>query len=122
MALGHNVAPGNDAASLGVQATVNAYRSAQRARATGNDADLIERIKQAGLRLVDAGSVPRVLAHLVWPAVVAFSLGLKRWGHVLVNGLTKVEPNSNAWEKLVLPASKKVCGCCAVLFFVLISR
>lgn len=117
MALGHSVAPGNDPACLAVQATINAYRSAQRARASGNDADLRERIKQAGLRLYDAHEVPHALAHLVWPAVVAFSLGLKRWGHVLVNGLTKVEPSSNAWDKLVLPASKKVALTCYFLFF-----
>jgi len=34
-------------------------------------------------------------------------LGLKRWGHVLVEGLRPVVPNPVPWEKLVLPPAKK---------------
>ena len=58
------------------------------------------------LRLVESFAITGAMAHMAWPALVAFSLGLKRWGHVLVNGLAEVKPNSDAWDRLVLP---KVC-------------
>ena len=43
-----------------------------------------------------------------WPTVVAFSLTLKQWGFVLVDGLEAVPVSSDAWDQLVLPARTKV--------------
>jgi hypothetical protein len=106
IALGHHVSPGHEEVSLAVQATVKAYRTVRRAQAEGEASDkTAERIKAAGLRLLK--TVPAGLAFMVWPALVGFSLAVKRWGHVLVDGLVKVPPRTDAWDRLVLDKSKK---------------
>lgn len=106
MTMGHSVARGNDEVCMAYQLVVKAYREVQRARADGKKSDKLgEQLKRSGLRLMS--TVPAGLCYLIWPAVVGFSLNLKKWGHVLVDGLEQVKPNPVPWEKLVLPQAKK---------------
>jgi len=87
-------------------ATVKALKTVQRAQAEGESgAKMAERLKQAGLRLMT--TIPPGLYCYAWPAVVGFALGIKRWGHVLVSGLSTVPRDNEPWQKLVLPAAKK---------------
>eukprot|EP00808_Paulinella_micropora_P022351 g17669.t1 len=106
LALGHLVARGKDEDCLAYQLVVKAYRAVQRARSDGMGLDKMEeQLKKAGLRIME--TVRPGLGYMIWPAVVGFSLGLKAWGHVVVDGLEAVKPNPVPWTKLVLPKAKK---------------
>ena len=51
--------------------------------------------------------MPKSLALIVWPTVVAFSLTKKTWGHVIIDGLQRAAASGAAWRELVLPAPTK---------------
>lgn len=49
-------------------------------------------------------------AHLLvtcWPALVGFSFTAKSWGHVLLSGISRIEFQDKAFERLVLSAERK---------------
>jgi SpoVK/Ycf46/Vps4 family AAA+-type ATPase len=47
------------------------------------------------------------MALFCWPTAVAFSLTIKTWGFVLIDGLEFVEQSEDAWDQLVLPVKTK---------------
>eukprot|EP00457_Paulinella_chromatophora_P001234 gb/GEZN01001236.1/.p1 GENE.gb/GEZN01001236.1/~~gb/GEZN01001236.1/.p1 ORF type:complete len:989 (-),score=167.77 gb/GEZN01001236.1/:238-3177(-) len=104
--LGHLIARGKDEDCMAYQLVVKAYKAVQRARSDGMTLEKMDdQLKKQGLRLMQ--TVPSGLGYMVWPAVVGFSLGLKSWGHVVVEGLETVVKNPDPWTKLVLPTAKK---------------
>lgn len=51
--------------------------------------------------------VPEDYLEMTWPAVVGFSFTSKAWGDVLVDGLHDINFQEEAFDRLVLPASRK---------------
>ena len=51
--------------------------------------------------------VPVAARFSCWPVVAGFSFTAKLWGVVLVDSLREIQYNGDAFEKLVLPASRK---------------
>eukprot|EP00566_Odontella_aurita_P002131 CAMPEP_0113549958 /NCGR_PEP_ID=MMETSP0015_2-20120614/13722_1 /TAXON_ID=2838 /ORGANISM="Odontella" /LENGTH=1061 /DNA_ID=CAMNT_0000450725 /DNA_START=132 /DNA_END=3317 /DNA_ORIENTATION=- /assembly_acc=CAM_ASM_000160 len=52
-------------------------------------------------------SLPDDLPAMTWPALVGFSFTSKTWGDVLVDGLSEIDFNETAFDKLVLPPARK---------------
>lgn len=104
--LGHAPASAIDEAGLAIAAGIKAYRNTQRSKdETESEEKRAERLKAVGLRLWS--NVPPVMRLQCWPTVVAFSLMIKQWGHVVVDGLETVPYSSEAWKQLVLPPRTK---------------
>jgi hypothetical protein len=57
--------------------------------------------------LLLSGPLPESLCWLTWPAVAGFSLDAKSWGVALVSGLADICFNDRAFDRLVLPPSRK---------------
>jgi hypothetical protein len=51
--------------------------------------------------------VPERYLPIVWPYVVGFSLTMKAWGDVLVDGMTRIQWKKDMFDCLVLPESYK---------------
>ncbi|KAJ3280124.1 hypothetical protein HK104_000894 [Borealophlyctis nickersoniae] len=52
-------------------------------------------------------TVPSELRIFTWPALVGFSFSAKAWGHVLVSGLTSIDFQHDAFDRLVLAEDRK---------------
>ena len=50
--------------------------------------------------------VPAAARFSCWPVVAGFSFTTKLWGVVLIESLAEVSYNSEAFDKLVLPAGR----------------
>ena len=104
--LGHSPGTTYDNAGIAIQSTLKVYRAVERATREGESAaKRAERLKTASLVLME--HLPTQLACLCWPAVVAFSFTSKCWGHVVLDGLSKVDFSDEPWDNLVLPPSTK---------------
>lgn len=57
--------------------------------------------------LVLSSPLPPSLIMRTWPVLAGFSFQAKAWGVVLVSGLSEVTFNEAAFERLVMPASRK---------------
>ena len=104
--LGHAPAAAVDEIGIAIAATTKTLRSVQRSMRESDSK------KQKSDRLVASGlcvwtHLPKSLELICWPTIVAFSLSIKQWGHVLVDGLSPVVPSNDAWEQLVLPERTK---------------
>lgn len=53
------------------------------------------------------GPLPDTLVHFTWPVVCGFSLQARVWGLALVEGLSKVQFETAAFDALVLPPTRK---------------
>ncbi|TPX64372.1 hypothetical protein SpCBS45565_g05920 [Spizellomyces sp. 'palustris'] len=51
--------------------------------------------------------IPDQMLLFHWPALVAFSFTAKAWGHVLVDGIGRIQFNDSAFDQLVLAESRK---------------
>ena len=51
--------------------------------------------------------VPQEFWITCWPALVGFSFSAKAWGHVLVDGLSHIEFQDHAFDRLVLSQERK---------------
>jgi quinol monooxygenase YgiN len=104
--LGHAPAAAVDELGHAIAAVTKSLRNIDRALGENDSQEKRqERLQSAGIMVWSA--LPQPLELLCWPTVVAFSLTTKQWGHVLVDGLAELEPASNAWDQLVLPAETK---------------
>jgi hypothetical protein len=106
-ALGHSPSNSYDELGLSIAATMKALRNIQSAlsKDTSKSGQREERLASAGIRVYSMVT-PRSLL-ICWPAVVAYSLTMKQWGHVLIDGLRPVEPDQSAWDQVVLPFETK---------------
>eukprot|EP00567_Pseudictyota_dubia_P001989 CAMPEP_0197468342 /NCGR_PEP_ID=MMETSP1175-20131217/66030_1 /TAXON_ID=1003142 /ORGANISM="Triceratium dubium, Strain CCMP147" /LENGTH=1056 /DNA_ID=CAMNT_0043004439 /DNA_START=70 /DNA_END=3241 /DNA_ORIENTATION=+ len=52
-------------------------------------------------------SLPDHLLAMTWPALVGFSFTSKAWGDILVDGLSDIDFNDSAFDRLVLPPARK---------------
>jgi hypothetical protein len=52
-------------------------------------------------------SVPQDFVIFCWPALVGFSFTTKAWGHVLVDGLSPINFQDQAFDHLVLKQERK---------------
>jgi hypothetical protein len=108
---------GFDGPGTAINATLKAYRVLLRSQMDGESAAArAERARVAQLRIFDR--LPPELACIAWPAVVAFSITAKVWGHVIVHGLAPVAFALDAWDKVILPAKTKELLLATAQFFV----
>lgn len=115
--LGHSPGAGFDGPGTAINATLKAYRVLLRSQMDGESAAArAERARVAQLRIFDR--LPPELACIAWPAVVAFSITAKVWGHVIVHGLSPVAFAVDAWDKVILPAKTKELLLATAQFFV----
>jgi hypothetical protein len=115
--LGHSPGAGFDGPGTAINATLKAYRVLLRSQMDGESAVArAERARVAQLRIFDR--LPPELACIAWPAVVAFSITAKVWGHVIVHGLSPVAFALDAWDKVILPAKTKELLLATAQFFV----
>eukprot|EP00121_Abeoforma_whisleri_P013512 Awhi_evm1s12466 len=104
--LGHSPANSNDNLGAEISVTIKLLKNVQRSMKGSSDSKLkSEKLQASGLRISSKLSKTRTL--IAWPAVVAFSLTTKTWGHVLLDSLTSVTPSLDAWNQLVLPDRTK---------------
>ncbi|KAJ3392255.1 hypothetical protein HDU84_004520 [Entophlyctis sp. JEL0112] len=109
--LGHYPSRGSDEATLAMMQAVNRYKRALLAAPPPN----VRHVNEDGTTLVPPHAdgqllmhaPPPSLHHLVWPAVVGFSLATKSWGHILVDNLRQIAFNDAAFDQLVLAPERK---------------
>lgn len=65
-----------------------------------------ESTDESGVLLL-RGPMPEAVVWRTWPTVAGFSFAVKRWGIALVDGLSDVHFNRQAFEQLVLPPGRK---------------
>jgi SpoVK/Ycf46/Vps4 family AAA+-type ATPase len=97
--LGHHPCQGVDAATLAIIQLSSRYRQwmAKTERSGSADDD--------SMYLWD--EVPNELLITCWPALVGFSFSIKAWGHVLVDGLSEINFQNQAFDNLVLSHERK---------------
>eukprot|EP00122_Pirum_gemmata_P006164 Pgem_evm1s5628 len=104
--LGHAPANSNDNLGAEISLTIKQLKNVQRSMKGSSSMKLkSEKLVAAGLRVCTKLSTTSKL--ICWPAVIAFSLTTKIWGHVLLDSLTPVKPSIDAWNQLVLPTRTK---------------
>ncbi|KAF7716921.1 Uncharacterized protein PECH_000687 [Penicillium ucsense] len=97
--LGHYPCQGVEEATLAIIQVAGRYRQwlSKHARTDDSETD--------GLILWD--SVPSEFVIFCWPALVGFSFTIKAWGHVLVDGLSPIHFQDDAFDRLVLKQERK---------------
>mmetsp|Transcript_548 Transcript_548/g.1228 ORF Transcript_548/g.1228 Transcript_548/m.1228 type:complete len:631 (-) Transcript_548:146-2038(-) len=104
--LGHAPAAAADDVGSAIALETKKLRTVQRALSgDATDKQRQERLQCNGLRMWR--TLPKHVSLLCWPTAVAFSLTLKQWGFVLVDGLEECERSRDAWDQLVLPERTK---------------
>ena len=104
--LGHAPAAMVDDLGVAIAFETKRFRQVQRSvAATASERERDDRIAASGLKLWR--TLPDSLALFCWPTAVAFSLTVKTWGFVLVDGLELIERSEDAWDQLVLPVKTK---------------
>ncbi|KAH7174186.1 P-loop containing nucleoside triphosphate hydrolase protein [Fusarium flagelliforme] len=97
--LGHHPCQGVDAATLAIIQLSSRYRQLMSKSDRSGSAD------DDSMYLWD--EVPNELLVTCWPALVGFSFSIKAWGHVLVDGLSAINFQNQAFDKLVLSHERK---------------
>jgi hypothetical protein len=105
--LGHSPVATIDELGLAVAAVTKEIRNITRSisNSESDSKQKVERYESAGIKTWK--NLPSYLQLLCWPSVVGFSLTSKRWGHVLVDGLSTVDTDSIPWNQLILPSGTK---------------
>ena len=106
LSLSHAPAAAVDEIGEAVSATMKTYKQAMRSSGTSEtDTARLQRLRTMGLHVFP--ELPPQFYLIAWPAVVAFSLTTKTWGHALADALAPVRPSSGPWQSLILPAGVK---------------
>ncbi|KAJ3039967.1 hypothetical protein HDV00_011633 [Rhizophlyctis rosea] len=100
--LGHYASQGVDEAT---QAMINRAGQYRRWVNTRTSAGGTSKASSDALPLWS--TVPSELRMYTWPALVGFSFSAKAWGHVLVSGLTSINFQHDAFDRLVLAEDRK---------------
>ncbi|CEO60152.1 hypothetical protein PMG11_04791 [Penicillium brasilianum] len=97
--LGHYPCQGVDEATLSIIQLAGRYRQwlSKRSRFDTLETD----------QLILWETVPRDFVIFCWPTLVGFSFTTKAWGHVLVDGLSPIEFQDQAFDHLVLQQERK---------------
>ena len=95
--LGHHPCQGVDGATLAVIQLAGRYRHWLSKRSEAHQSDA----------LVVWNEVPDEFLITFWPALVGFSFTAKTWGHVLISGLSDIEFQDRAFDRLVLSQDRK---------------
>jgi AAA+ superfamily predicted ATPase len=97
--LGHYPCQGVDETTLSIIQLAGRYRKwlSKRSRFDTLETD----------QLILWDSVPPEFVIYCWPALVGFSFTAKAWGHVLVDGLSTIEFQDQAFDHLVLKQERK---------------
>ncbi|KAH6694140.1 P-loop containing nucleoside triphosphate hydrolase protein [Plectosphaerella plurivora] len=98
--LGHHPCQGVDEVTLAIIQLAGRYRqwmSKRRTQSEPSDSDA----------LVLWDQVPDEFVMTCWPALVGFSFTAKAWGHVLVDGLSSIDFQDQAFDRLVLSQERK---------------
>ena len=97
---GHHASQGMDEASHALIEMSGRYK-----RFKNEQKSLGESMPSDSIFLLN--SIPTELLAITWPALVGFSFSNKSWCHVLVNGLSPIKYNDNAFDELVLDSKRK---------------
>jgi hypothetical protein len=97
--LGHHPCQGVDGATLAIIQLSSRYRHWM------SNSDRYVSVDDDSLYLWD--DVPKELLITCWPALVGFSFSAKAWGHVLVDGLSEINFQNQAFDRLVLSHERK---------------
>jgi len=104
-------AQGVDAASLALEVQISYYKKAVRQGRLEKKDTAVQRDESTGMLLIDGfiffDTLPADHQWNSWPTVAAFSFASKIWGHAVVDGLTPVIWEENAWDSLVLAPERK---------------
>ena len=109
---GHSLTIGYDPFVTGIKYKVKEYKLESRVQASeqsqglgrGNDSNRSSG-GDSGMILFDC--VPDSLLEFTWPLVLGFSLAAGCWGDCLVDGLEDIQFQSEVFDRLVLPSSRK---------------
>ncbi|USP77427.1 P-loop containing nucleoside triphosphate hydrolase protein [Curvularia clavata] len=96
--LGHHACQGMDEPTLAMVKIAERYRQWLATSSTRSSAT-------EALILWD--TVPTEFVPYCWPALVGFSFTAKCWGHVLVSGLSPIQFQDTAFERLVIAEERK---------------
>ncbi|KAJ5905492.1 uncharacterized protein N7473_002408 [Penicillium subrubescens] len=97
--LGHYPCQGVDEVTLSIIQLAGRYRQWLSKRSRFNTLETEQ--------LVLWDSVPQEFVLFFWPALVGFSFTAKAWGHVLVDGLSPINFQDQAFDHLVLKQERK---------------
>ena len=113
VALGHRPANAADDFGASIMAALKVLKTTAQRKDNETATQRRDRLRSSLLRVYT--ELPPQLAVVMWPTVVAFSLTLKAWGHLLVDGLQPAPWSGSAWRELVLPLPvKEMLRCTAV--------
>mmetsp|Transcript_30278 Transcript_30278/g.73700 ORF Transcript_30278/g.73700 Transcript_30278/m.73700 type:complete len:1058 (-) Transcript_30278:143-3316(-) len=109
---GHSLSIGYDPFVTGIKYKVKEYKLESRTQASeqsqglGRGKDSVRSNGgDSGMILFDY--VPDSLLEFTWPLVLGFSLAAGCWGDCLVDGLEDIQFQSEVFDRLVLPSSRK---------------
>eukprot|EP01130_Rhizamoeba_saxonica_P011313 TRINITY_DN4696_c0_g1_i1.p1 TRINITY_DN4696_c0_g1~~TRINITY_DN4696_c0_g1_i1.p1 ORF type:complete len:797 (+),score=160.58 TRINITY_DN4696_c0_g1_i1:255-2393(+) len=104
--LGHPPISTTEEIGAAVMHTMKHYKTVARTlKENVSDRARIQSFKDMHLRLWT--TLPEFLGIQIWPTVVCFSLTIKQWGHVIIDGLSDIGSSQDAWNGLVLPFRTK---------------
>ncbi|KAJ3330843.1 hypothetical protein HDU76_004724 [Blyttiomyces sp. JEL0837] len=111
LSLGHYPSQGSDEATAAMLNTASRYKRILNSlhadsSTAGTKKSSTAAIDASGMVLFSDIKEPRLQA-LLWPALVGFSFTTKSWGHVLVDSLSEIAFNDNAFDLLVLSPQRK---------------
>lgn len=101
---GHTLSFGYDPMVMGIKYKFKEYQLYARSVDQTNNANS-NNAAQDGLIVFD--EIPDNYLPIVWPYVVGFSLTMKAWGDVLVDGMTPIQWKRGMFDSLVLPECHK---------------
>jgi ATPases of the AAA+ class len=101
---GHTLSFGYDPMVMGIKYKFKEYQLYARSVDRPNNAKSTN-AAQNGLIIFD--EIPDSYLPIVWPYVVGFSLTMKAWGDVLVDGMTCIQWKRGMFDSLVLPECHK---------------
>ncbi|KAG9254327.1 P-loop containing nucleoside triphosphate hydrolase protein [Emericellopsis atlantica] len=100
--MGHSPCQGVDEATLSIVQLAGRYRQWLSKR---SQSSRLETPETESLFIWD--QVPQEFLITCWPALVGFSFTAKIWGHVLVDGLSHIDFQDQAYDRLVLSQERK---------------
>ena len=109
---GHSLSIGYDPFGRGIKYKIKEYKLESRAQASeqsqglGRGKDTARSVGgDSGMILFEC--VPESLLEFTWPLVLGFSLAAGCWGDCLVDGLEDIQFQSEVFDRLVIPSSRK---------------
>ncbi|TPX76273.1 hypothetical protein CcCBS67573_g02474 [Chytriomyces confervae] len=104
--LGHFPAQGSDEVTLAIMNAGNRYKRILSDQG-GSKAASGNAQPPVSDSMLLYNQPPASMYAVIWPAVVGFSFAVKAWGHVLVDALSPIQFNDDAFNQLVVAPERK---------------